>query len=294
MEFPETVVLSISTHGIVVKDKAPMTIPRGMQFAKMSWVMPTICSFMGEEDVEAANKIIMSNVLDTTQPITSENLQEKCQEITKQLSGILHDSVATNRATIKAVERGEDTDKMLEHRKAYVRAAPRGLRVFSTLTGTKTYINKGYIRDRTEALNSQGDWQIRALNMPGEPDIVNFIKGRVYNTRGESETDLKEILKVLKKNEVKNVMIFDFSCANVTDEDRVDFFSPNSRGERAFGRDAVHIATTGETVPVSKLGVSLRSSSKKPKKKSKKSPELKKTAYGGKKTRRVMKRSNRH
>jgi hypothetical protein len=292
MEFPETVVLSISTHGIVVKDKPPMTIPRGMQFAKMSWVMPTICSFMGDDDVDSANKIIMEHI--NKNPITSENLHKKCQEITKQLSGILHDSVATNRATIKAVERGEDTDEMLEHRKAYVRAAPRGLRVFSTLTGTKTFINKAYIRDRTEALNSQGDWQIRALNMPGQPDIVNFIKGRVYNTRGESDTDLKEILKVLQQNGVKNVMMFDFSCANVTDVDRVDIFSPNSRGERAFGRDAVNIATTGETVPVSKLGVSLRSSSKKPKKKSKKSPELKKTAYGGKKTRRVMKRSNRH
>jgi hypothetical protein len=290
MEFPETVVLSISTHGIVVKDKPSMTIPRGMKFAKMSWVMPTVCSFMGDDDVDAANKIIMEHI--NKNPITSENLQEKCQEITKQLSGILKESVAANRATIKAVERGEDTDEMLEHRKAYVRAAPRGLRVFSTLTGIKTYINKTYVRDRTEALNPQGDWQIRVLNIPGQPDVVNFIEGRAYNTRGESETDLKGIMKVLKNNGVKNVMMFDFSCANVTDEGRVDVLT-SSRETRAFGRDAVHAATTGLPVPVSKLGVSLRSSSKKPKKKSKKSLELKKTAYGGKNKRQTTKRSNR-
>jgi len=290
MEFPETVVLSISTHGIVVKDKESMTIPRGMQFAKMSWVMPTVCSFMDGDDVAACNKIIMEHI--NKNPITSENLHEKCQEITKQLSGILKESVAANRATIKAVERGEDTDEMLEHRKAYVRAANRGLRVFSNQTGTKTFINKTYVRDRTEALNPQGDWQIRVLNIPGQPDVVNFIEGRAYNTRGESETDLKGIMKVLKNNGVKNVMMFDFSCANVTDEGRVDVLE-SDRATRAFGRDAVHAATTGVHVPVSKLGVSLRSSSKKPKKKSKKSLELKKTAYGGKNKRQTTKRSNR-
>jgi hypothetical protein len=292
MEFPETVVLSISTHGIVIKDKESMTIPRGMQFAKMSWVMPTVCSFMDGDDVAACNKIIISNVLDPRRPITSENLQERCEDITKQLSGILKENVAANREVIKEVETGRDTDEFLEHRKAYVRAANRGLRVFSTLTGTKTFINKAYVRDRTEAINPNGDWQIRVLNIPGQPDVVNFIEGRAYNTRGESETDLKEIMNVLKSNGVKNVMMFDFSCANVTDEGRLDVLT-SSRETRAFGRDAVHAATAGVPVQVSKLGVSLRSSSKKPKKKSKKSLELKKTAYGGKNKRQTTKRSNR-
>ena len=130
---------------------------------------------------------------------------------------------------------GIDEDDHLVERQAFVNSVDRSLYVFSTLNGNRRMVNKIYARNNTEAINETGDWQIKVLNMDGQPDIGRFITGKP-NIRGEIETSLSEILDFFDNNGVRRVMIFDYSCSNVADVDFERIY-PSERSRRLDQRN---------------------------------------------------------
>lgn len=97
-------------------------------------------------------------------------------------------------------------------------------------------INKSYIRSESRELeNPYGDWQMKLLNHPLQPDLIPDIYkylGKIY-TRGESEITLEQILLFLQANGIRKVIIFDYSSSNITDDYRIDI-AKDERERRAI------------------------------------------------------------
>ncbi len=245
INFPRTVAIAISSHGYIVDGEPVLSLPEDIEFAKMSFVRPSVCSFLGAETVKECNVKIMNMIKNKKTKINTTDIGILCNKITKKLGPILMTSVNDARDVIKDVKLGVDSDDMLTERQAFVDGIDRGIRVFSTSQGCVEMINKRYFRDKvSDALNEYGDWQIKLLNMKGQPDIGRFITGKARQHRGETETTLQEIITFLKSKGSKRIMIFDYSCSNILNEDREDVFQ-TVRSTMCAARNLESLTRTG-------------------------------------------------
>jgi hypothetical protein len=87
-------------------------------------------------------------------------------------------------------------------------------------------INKEFGRSDGEELESVDDYNITALNAMGQPDIHSIIVSErpgATMTRGSTKSEeqyllrLSTIVTFLKEKGVKNIVLFDFSCSEMTE-----------------------------------------------------------------------------
>jgi hypothetical protein len=105
--------------------------------------------------------------------------------------------------------------------------------------------------------------------VPGQPDLMSQIElenRRRTGRTGEAVTDLKEIITFCIKKGSNRILIFDFSCANVTDAYRNDYFSTD-RERRAFANEMLKSGKWGgQTKKVKKTKKHVKKDQKKTRK----------------------------
>lgn len=242
-------IIGISVHGVIIHDRPIIPMPRGIDMAKMNFVMPSVCSFIDDEGVQRCNDTIITEV-NKTPGLERQNVYDLCKSLTDKITPFLLTSIENmgdylKSATVEGIVADEgvtvkDAKADIERRQAFKHGADRAIRIFSTTKGITHMINKSYIRDTSRDLeNPYGDWQMKLLNHPDQPDLIpdiyKFI-GKRY-TRSESEITLEQLLAFLISKGIKKVIIFDYSCSNITDVVREDIATTET-GRRNLARNA--------------------------------------------------------
>jgi len=237
--FPRTLVIAVSTHGTIRTFQEKFKVPEGITLVKVNAVIPSVCNIVAPQDMKDANELITKKVnerrhLDSTDLVSLSS--KITYEIIKKVTGSKNETDSFVKEQRKA---GEVEEIKVEL--AFLDSFARGYSVQNIEPGS-TMINKVYLRKNSEARNKEGDWQIKALNIAGQPDLIN----EVENANGERSTRYKEaeitfeqLINFCMDKGSRRFLIFDFSCANVTDEFGNDAFDGDERCRRSFARETL-------------------------------------------------------
>ena len=218
MVFPETVVLSITVHGLMsVENETVSTfiVPDGMRIIKISAVAPGVCNVTTESEIEKANASIRK-VFGSPQ-LRYEDIEPNLASLVQSLKTLESDTTPTIRSQLKG-EKDTDMSNFLRH-------TDKGFSIVNYESG-KTMINKEFGRSDGEELESVDDYKITALNVVGQPDLHSIIVSErpgATMTRGSTKSEeqyllrLSTIVTFLKEKGVKNIVLFDFSCSEMTE-----------------------------------------------------------------------------
>jgi len=245
-EFPRTLVIAISTHGTIRSDKPEkFTIPQGITLVKVNAVIPSVCNVITSEDMKSAADFITEEV-DKFSVLDTKDLLILASEIRDHIVKKVKGSVVQADAYVREKKKaGEFED--LSNYITFLNNFARGYRVID-VTGQQM-LNKHYSRENKDALNSVGDWQIKALNVHGQPDLINEVEranGRRSTRSTDAETSFEELINFCIEKGARRFLVFDFSCANVADENRDPVFS-TERDRRNFVINTLDIAYGGKT-----------------------------------------------
>ena len=218
MVFPETVVLSITVHGLMSVENgavAEFTVPDGMRIIKISAVAPGVCNVTTESEIEKANASIRK-VFGSPQ-LTYKDVVSKLTPLVQSLKTLESDTTPTIRSQLKG-EKDTDMSNFLRH-------TNKGFSIVHYESG-KPMINKEFGRSDGEGLKSVEDYKITALNAVGEPDLHSIIvseRSGATMTRATTKSEeqyllrLSTIVTFLQERGVKNIVLFDFSCSEMTE-----------------------------------------------------------------------------
>jgi len=218
MEFPETVVLSITVHGLMSVengDVTEFTVPEGMRIIKVSAVAPGVCNVTTEEEITTANASIRK--VFGSPDLTYKDVVSKLAPLVQSLKTLESDTTPTIRSQLKT-QKDVDMSNFLLH-------TNKGFSIVNYESG-KPMINKEFGRSDGEGLKNVDDYKITALNAVGQPDLHSIIvSGRsgATDTRGSIKSEgefllrLSTIVTFLQERGVKNILLFDFSCSEMTE-----------------------------------------------------------------------------
>jgi hypothetical protein len=218
MVFPETVVLSITVHGLMSVENgavAEFTVPDGMRIIKISAVAPGVCNVTTESEIEKANASIRK--VFGSPDLTYQEIESNLASLVQSLKTLESDTTPTIRSQLKG-EKNTDMSNFLRH-------TNKGFSIVNYESG-KPMINKEFGRSDGEGLKSVEDYKITALNAVGEPDLHSIIVSErpgATMTRGTTKSEeqyllrLSTIVTFLQENGVKNIVLFDFSCSEMTE-----------------------------------------------------------------------------
>jgi hypothetical protein len=217
MVFPETVVLSITVHGLMPVENGTVTtftVPEGMRIKKISAVAPGVCNVTTEEEIKIATDSIRK--VFGSPNLTYEEIDSKLTPLIESLKTLESETIPTVRSQLKGEK---DTDMS-----NFLRYTDKGFSTVEYLPG-KPMINKEFGR-YGEGIKTVDDYKITALNAVGQPDIHSIIvSGRTgaTMTRGSTKSEgdyllrLSTIVTFLQERGVKNIVLFDFSCSEMTE-----------------------------------------------------------------------------
>jgi hypothetical protein len=243
MEFPETLVLSITLHGLISVENGAVTnftVPQGMRILKVSAVTPGVCNVTTEEEITTANASIR-NVFGSPQ-LTYKDVVSKLTPLIKTLKTLESDTLPTIRSQLK---KEEDVNM-----RNMLRYTDKGFKVVEYESG-KPIINKEFGRSDGEGLKSVEDYKITALNAVGQPDIHSLIVSErpgATMTRASTKSEgefllrLSTIVTFLQERGVKNLVLFDFSCSELSEETGREFSKTETR---YIGRTSVKEGKNG-------------------------------------------------
>lgn len=218
MVFPKTVVLSITLHGRMSVENGAVTtftVPQGMRIIKVSAVTPGVCNVTTGEEIKTANDSIRK--VFGSPRLTYEEVASKLASLVQSLKTLESDTTATIRSQLKT-QKDEDMLNMLRY-------MDNGFKVVQ-YESEKPIINKEFGRSDGEGLDSVDDYKITALNAVGQPDLHSIIvseRSGSTMTRGSTKSEgefllrLSTIVTFLQKNGVENILLFDFSCSEMTE-----------------------------------------------------------------------------
>jgi hypothetical protein len=98
-----------------------------------------------------------------------------------------------------------------------------------------TLLNKIYRRTNAEVPRGSNDWTVRAINMPGAPDIMNLL--RIQTRHGDTVITLEQLIHELKAQGVEEIIMFDFSCSVVLTPSSEEYV--RGRAKRALRRSTI-------------------------------------------------------
>jgi hypothetical protein len=236
-KFPKTLVIAISTHGTIRAGKGDFKVPDGVTLVKVNAVIPSVCNIISSNDMKNASDFITEEIVEKTPVLDTKNLIVLASEIKDDLIEKVKGSKDQTDKYVKQ-ERKSGESESLNVELAFLNSFARG---YNVLDATGKYMaNKYYSRENSAALNPTGDWQIKALNVAGQPDLINEVeRANKRRSTGTSEAEItfEELINFCIEKGARRFLVFDFSCANVTDEDLNDIFSNDERWRRHFANN---------------------------------------------------------
>jgi hypothetical protein len=243
MSYPRTIVLAVTTHGIIStfitadRTHAPITfeLPEGMTLKKVSAVAPGVCNIMDTIDADEYIQDII-NWVKTLKPkelltedigsevasyLREEDYENEYLPISREIQDYRRKK---NRRFSQNYDEDEDKElvRYLDNWNKNYKQGSYSNPVKRLRSSTKnpprtTVLNKMYARENsTEQFKGVWDFQIIALNVVGYPDIMREIEGRSH--KDSSSVFLDEIVTFLHDKGVKNIILIDLSCSSFDDE----------------------------------------------------------------------------
>ena len=208
-------------------DVPTFIVPEGMRIIKVSAVTPGVCNVTTGEEMKIANDSI--HKVFGSPELKYEEIGPKLTPLVQSLKRIESDTIPTIRSQLK---KEEDLDM-----RNMLRYTDKGFKVVQYESG-KPIINKEFGRSDGEGLESVEDYKITAINAVGQPDLHSLIVSErpgATMTRGSTKSEgdfllrLSTIVTFLRGMGVKNILLFDFSCSELSEG--------SERDKRSFGRN---------------------------------------------------------
>jgi hypothetical protein len=234
MSYPETIVISVTSHGVIIIDNntnKPLTfnVPSDMKIIKLSAVTPGVCNLTHPSDVDDFIKQVIKRVNNQNE---ISKLNNDPINYVKTLAD-LYKNIEEDTYAETVKEKNPDYDVKI--RDDYVHHRNKSYNI-TQYNSNDLIINKEYIRNNKTELNSGvWDFQINVLNLMGIPDLFNEILGIRTYKNADSTITLQQIVDFVKTKGVKQLVILDLSCSNFESTMSKNFFT--NRQEREIKRD---------------------------------------------------------
>ena len=198
-----------------------------MRIKKISAVAPGVCNVTSESQIAKINRSILSAFKN---PVLYEDVDSKLPPLIQSFKQLEKSEVVPILKDTKST--------ISEKEKDFIHHTDKGYSNREYLAGQEM-IQKRYSRSVGEGIDDANDFKITALNVVGQPDMLSLvISGRSGATttraseieEGQYMVRLSTFVEFLKERNVKNIVLFDFSCS--------DFPGLDPRDVRAQGMDA--------------------------------------------------------
>ena len=198
-----------------------------MRIKKISAVAPGVCNVTSETQIAKINRSILSAFKN---PVLYEDVDSKLPPLIQSFKQLEKSEVVPILKDTKST--------ISEKEKDFIHHTDKGYTIREYLTG-QPILQKRYSRSVGEGIDDANDFKITALNVVGQPDMLSLvISGRSGATttraseieEGQYMVRLSTFVEFLKERNVKNIVLFDFSCS--------DFPGLDPRDVRAQGMDA--------------------------------------------------------
>ena len=239
----DNAVIQITTHGNVMlkhslMDPAEFVVPNDMTLIYISVAAPGVCNLLTSETSYEYRRTIMENLNDINNKlnlITDDTDLKELETYFKEFSRPFRnrDTVVEYNPLIKEKNRNPfDTEFVYTFDRTY------DVTIYKSGDIIR---NKIYSRRDKETLfkPSYFDYKINMFSNSGTSDLMIDLSGKIPNANtpsSMSQTTLQHLLFFLKKQGIKNVVIFDFSCS-LFDMDGKDVEKP--REIRSIRRDII-------------------------------------------------------
>lgn len=207
-------ILAITTHGKVtisnIDDAEPHTFifPEGIKMTKLNVSAYGECNIMDEDQVDSYIGKIRKNMKSLLSPkLSAKKFRSLSEEFHKTDTSFLKNI----KYQYNDLKNKSDEDALTY--KGYLNGFDRSYTIETKSAGDIT-LNKYYVRTNADVKNN--DWKIKAINMPGEPDILSCVGPQTRE--GSSKITLENLINMLRQYGVTEVIIFDFSCSDIGDD----------------------------------------------------------------------------
>jgi hypothetical protein len=256
----KTIILFITSHGLIIEEQPEkiklFTIPDGIIIKRALISTPGECNIVGEQEVNGYVKLInslkseLTSNRETTQNEAIQKVVDTMEKIDYKESKIIEDEIKELQSKSKKNKLSDVDLSRLQVRTGYIHNLNKGFNINFFGPG-KQILNKTYIRSNLES--TKNDWVIKVLNIPGQPDLLSFLK--IQTRGGDTNITLEEIISFLKSKGVETVILFDLSCSNVADTDLTDV---TERSTRRYRRDILNMGYGGKRLKVKKIKKSMK------------------------------------
>jgi len=231
----ETAVLLITSHGLVIKeedeeDVETFTVPEGITIKRALVSAPGECNIASETDVNG----YVSEINAFMRALTSNRESTQNDAITRILNTVRRideEDLRFKRMAASEYERaGTEDESDAEHADNYRRYIQQFEKGFTRITFNEgdQILNKKFSRTNEQA--SKNDWVIKAMSVPGQPDLMAYL--RPQTRFGDTTLTLEEIIHFLISKGVSNIIIFDLSCSNIATPDHTEYSQRDIRSLR--------------------------------------------------------------
>ena len=229
-----TVVLGITTHGVLPRDvetqSIPMfQVPEGITITRVNSVALGVCNMLSETDAEKLSGLIR-------EVYTKSHLNDEMR-----LKLIVKAMEELKSSTAKDVQR--DISYAAPQTQEYIRYSKYPVQVVQYAPG-ELIINKVFGRTKGEGTESPFDFKISALNLKGSPDLFDIMTVGQSSILTRKKREIaqgfilfSDIIEFLQANGATDVIVFDFSCATME--------GVSKRAERAERRELKNLGYNG-------------------------------------------------
>jgi hypothetical protein len=249
-QWDKTIILCITTHGGILQEPPEnirlFTVPEGMTIKRASISTPGECNLLSSDDANDYIKLIYNNKNDliSNNDILQNETIENLVDIIKNANyegpiQYAKDKVKELRQASKRMRLNTEHKDTLNTFSRYLNNLNKSFTIKIFDSGTELY-NKMFTRFNEDKINN--DWSIQIINIKGMPDLLSYLK--LQTRRGESIITLGEIINFLKSKGVENIVIFDFSCSNLMDNERNELM--DERAIRRYRRDIFNMNYGGK------------------------------------------------
>ena len=214
MSIPETLVLMISTHGVIKTENGEpirMKVPDAMKITKVAVAPIGVCNVTTENQIDSLSKYI-SRFFE----------QSSEDELDAKLSYAMS-FIKAFQSSVKTTVKSDLNTYKDEEKEEFLRYGDKPQTLY-TYTSGQELLDKRYSRSREENLDRAFDYKINMLNVKGKPDLLQYIVHGTLGPATRSTTrdegtsiDLSDIVDFLKGKGVKHLILFDLSCSTISD-----------------------------------------------------------------------------
>jgi len=267
-DFPENIIISVTCHGKMLVTETDesnpnpelqnqaifFNIPPGIRLFKFSMVAPGVCNLMVPESSHFFNRALLLNKTEILEALSYlvNDASPKAIELAIQFFDKLgkifkkEDDAEQVKPLEVAKSRGVPTNPD-EDDYFYTRDRGYLLSDYREKALEKVYERsydewRGDTTDSETAKYATYDFKINALNMPGQPDLIQLIREMRPKKHEDQDVTLSEVVLFLYGKGVKNIILFDFSCSKFKTIQRDIEISPQATRSlrRALIRHGFH------------------------------------------------------